>query len=273
MKQIIKDVLDDMSNSQVNLGSSAARKMVSTLISTALESKGCYTEYDDSEIEEQNARETWVCSICGKNTADVDYDYLGSGTNHLGCEMKNWDEIKDHVNEKDDSDSYTGPEPVQTLDDGGGITYREKNWLQKKHENKVFGGDTGIDADFGHDLGGSYELEDIPEGLKRAKELSREAIKEELQRQAYMEMTSDGLPVGGDAQAVLESHKLAEEIVEAQEGTWIYESPDGGKTVFRRPFSDYDPKNKEEIDWETKEPTGRKFTEYNNGNWRSEDNE
>ena len=72
MKQIIQDVLDDMSNSQVNLGSSAARKMVSTLISTALESKGCYTEYDDSEIAEQNARATWVCSICGENTADVD---------------------------------------------------------------------------------------------------------------------------------------------------------------------------------------------------------
>ena len=32
-------------------------------------------------------------------------------------------------------------------------------------------------------------------------------------------------------------------------------------------WSDYDPKNKEEIDWETKEPTGRKFTEYNGGNW------
>ena len=260
MKQIIKDVLDDMSNSQVNLGSSAARKMVSTLISTALKSKGTYTEYGDDEIEEQNARATWVCSICGENTADVDYDYIGSGTNHLGCEMKSWDEIKDYVGDED--------KPVQTLDDGGGITYREKNWLQKKHENKVFGGDTGVDADFGHDMGGNYEIpttnddSDIPEGLKRAKELSREAIKEELQRQAYMEMTSDGLPVGGDAQAVLDSHKLAEEIVEAQEGTWIYESPDGGKTVFRRPFSDYDPKNKEEIDWKTKEPTGRKFTEY-----------
>ena len=205
MKQIIKDVLDDMSNSQVNLGSSAARKMVSTLISTALESKGSYTEYSDSEIEEQNARATWVCSICGENTADVDYDYLGSGTNHLGCEMNSWDEIEEYVADIPD---------------------------------------------------------DIPEGLKRAKELSQEAIKEGIQKQAYMEMTSDGLPEGGDAQAVLESHKLADEIVDNQEGKWIYESPDGGKTVFRRPFSDYDPKNKEEIDWKTKEPTGRKFTEY-----------
>ena len=30
------------------------------------------------------------------------------------------------------------------------------------------------------------------------------------------EMTSDGLPEGGDAQAVLESHKLADEIVDNQ---------------------------------------------------------
>jgi len=282
MKQIIKDVLDDMSYSQVNLGSNAARKMVSTLISTALESKGSYIVFTDSEIEEQNARATWVCSICGENTADVDYDYIGSGTNHLGCELKSQEEIDEYIEDIDEQAYAQGrgsSKTVQTLEDGGGITYREKNWAQKKHENKVFGGDTGIDADFGHDMGGNYEIptttddSDIPEGLKRAKELSREAIKEELQRQAYVEMTSDGLPEGGDAQAVLESHKLAEEIVEAQEGTWIYESPDGGKTVFRRPFSDYDPKNKEEIDWKTKEPTGRKFTEYNNGNWRSEDNE
>jgi hypothetical protein len=31
-------------------------------------------------------------------------------------------------------------------------------------------------------------------------------------------MTSDGLPEGGDTQAVLESHKLADEIVDNQEG-------------------------------------------------------
>ena len=91
MKQIIKDVLDDMSNSQVNLGSSAARKMVSTLISTALESKGCYTEYGDDEIEEQKAKDSWVCEICGKSSWETDWDYIGTGTNHLGCELK--DEI------------------------------------------------------------------------------------------------------------------------------------------------------------------------------------
>ena len=234
MKQIIKDVLDDMSNSQVNLGSSAARKMISTLISSALESKGTYTEYGDDEIEEQNARESWTCSICGESTYEVEYDYIGSGTNHLGCELKSQEEIDEYIEDIDE----------QAYAQGRGSS---------------FGGDTGTDADFGHDQGGNYE---IPEGLKRAKELSQEAIKEELQKRAYLEMTSDGLPEGGDAQAVLESHKLAEEIVDNQGEKWIYESPDGGKTVFRRPFSDYDMSKKEEIDWETKEPTGRIFTDY-----------
>ena len=123
MKQIIKDVLDDMSNSQVNLGSDAARNMVSTLISTALESKGSYKEYTEYELDEQEARASWVCDICGENTFEVDSDYIGSGTNHLGCEMKSWDELKDGT----------------------------KYWTQD---------------------------DDIPEGLKRAKELSQEAIKE-----------------------------------------------------------------------------------------------
>jgi len=263
MKQIIKDVLEDMSNSQVNLASDAARETVSSLISAALKTKGSYIVFTDSEIEEQEARKGWVCDICGENTFEVDYDYIGSGYNHLGCELKSQEEIDEYVEDIDEQAYAQGRGSSKDV-------RREKNWLQKKHENKVFGGDTGTDADFGHETDDS----DIPEGLRRAKELSQQALDEgarSLQKQLYTEMTSDGLPEGGDAQAVLESHKLADEIVDNQKGKWIYESPDGGKTVFRRPFSDYDPKNKEEIDWETKEPTGRKFTEYNNGNWRSKD--
>jgi len=30
----------------------------------------------------------WRCEICDKNTHEVDYDYLGNGTNHLECELK-----------------------------------------------------------------------------------------------------------------------------------------------------------------------------------------
>ena len=54
MKQIIMNVLDDMSESQINLASEAARETVSTLISAALKTKGIYTEYGDDEIENAN---------------------------------------------------------------------------------------------------------------------------------------------------------------------------------------------------------------------------
>ena len=258
------DVLEDMSKGQINLASAAARKTVANTIVAAMKTnkKGWFldlgdhgkTKLTEEELEIQRYKEYWTCDICGKDTSGVDYDYIGSGTNHLGCELKSQEEIDEYAEDIDE----------QAYAQGRGSSMdemeirRQKNWLQKNHEDKVFG----------HDQGGNYEM---PEGLKRAKELSQEALKEGIQKQAYMEMTSDGLPEGGDAQAVLESHKLADEIVDNQKGKWIFESPDGGKTVFRRPFSDYDPKNKEEIDWETKEPTGRKFTEYNNGNWRSKD--
>jgi len=55
MKQTIREVLDDMANSQINLGSEAAREAIAVLISAALKTRGCYTEYDngDGEIEEQ----------------------------------------------------------------------------------------------------------------------------------------------------------------------------------------------------------------------------
>ena len=37
----------------------------------------------------------WTCELCGKHTHEVDYDYLGNGTNHLGCELKHEEEQKE----------------------------------------------------------------------------------------------------------------------------------------------------------------------------------
>ena len=241
MKQTIRQVLDDMKDSQINLGSEAARETIASLVSAALKTKGTYTELDDSEIENKLAQEDWVCDVCNESTYYVDNDYIGSGTNHLQCELKL--ELEEEVI-------------------GGRVEFEEP-------ETRVVD-DAGVDIETGTYIGGSEEIDgaytpDEYEGWEEA------VKKESLQKQAYMEMTSDGLPEGGDVQAVLESHKLADEIVDNKNEKWIYESPDGGKTVFRRPFSDYDPSKKEEIDWETKEPTGRKFTEYNNGNWSNED--
>ena len=30
----------------------------------------------------------WTCELCGKNTHEVDYDYLGNDRNHLKCELE-----------------------------------------------------------------------------------------------------------------------------------------------------------------------------------------
>jgi hypothetical protein len=247
MKQIIKEVLNDMSDSQINLASESARETVSSLISAALKTKGSYTVFTDYELDEQKARASWVCSICGENTFEVDSDYVGSGTNHLGCELKSQEEIEDFIEDIDEQAYAQGRKSsyIQGSEEVDGMYFDDevKGW------EEAVGYKENDDND------------DIPEGLKRAKELSHQAIQEGLQKQIYTEMTSDGLPEGGDAQAVKESHRLAEQIVNAKEGDWIYESPDG-EHMFRRPFSNYDPKNKEEIDWETKEPTGRTFDEY-----------
>jgi len=40
--------------------------------------------YGDKDAPEQN---DWVCKICGKDTSEIEYDYL-VGTNHLDCELK-----------------------------------------------------------------------------------------------------------------------------------------------------------------------------------------
>ena len=127
MKQLIKDVLEDMSQDQINLASETARETIATVIISAIRAsdKGWYLDLDHSEerekedkkilesrkTEEWKVKESWVCSICGKNTYDVDWDYIGSGTNHLGCELED---------EKRKGDR------------------REKNWSQEKHEEKVF---------------------------------------------------------------------------------------------------------------------------------------
>ena len=77
-----------MSEGQINLGSEAARETVASLVSAALKTKGEYKEYTNTELEEQEARKHWVCKICGQSSYDLDWDYIGSGTNHLSCEVR-----------------------------------------------------------------------------------------------------------------------------------------------------------------------------------------
>ena len=105
MKQVILDVLEDLSQGQINLESKSGRVTIANSIMAAIKSKGWYLNLSKkenvdtckhgnslssncSDCDEEQAREIWVCSICGKSTYEVDYDYIGSGTNHLGCELK-----------------------------------------------------------------------------------------------------------------------------------------------------------------------------------------
>ena len=190
MKQLIKDVLDDMSTGQINLSSNGARELIATTITAALKTKGSYKEYTEYELDEQEARASWVCDICGENTFEVDSDYIGSGTNHLGCElelnikMKHSDDPREHP-----INTYftVGVKDKRETNDRRKSNRREKNWSQKKHEDKVFGND---------------EHREYPyNSFVRNKE---------------------------------EVDKLAEEIVSDNDTGYIYESPDGGKTVYKR---------------------------------------
>jgi hypothetical protein len=40
--------------------------------------------YGDQEAPEENS---WICKYCGKDTSNIDYDYL-DGSNHLDCVLK-----------------------------------------------------------------------------------------------------------------------------------------------------------------------------------------
>jgi len=244
MKQIIRDVLDDMSNSQVNLASEAARETVSSLISAALKTNGFYKEYTDYELDEQKAREAWVCSICGENTFEVDYDYLGSGYNHLGCELKSQEEIDEYIEDIDEQ-AYA--------QDRGSSHYVDNNG---HYHSAPTSEEDGRDLNFLYD-------DDIPEGLKVAKRLSHEALEEGIRREKnwLQEKHEDKVfnqAVFGDSKDLTEAKidnrsdnhreypynsfvrnkeevdKLAEEIVSDNDTGYIYESPDGGKTVYKR---------------------------------------
>ena len=63
--------------------------------------------YKPNKVEEEKLSKEyldyWTCDLCGKNTHEVDYDYLGNGTNHLKCELEK--ELKEEKKEVKDGTS------------------------------------------------------------------------------------------------------------------------------------------------------------------------
>ena len=218
MKKIIKSVLDKFSDKQPNLSSESAREKIAEEIEKALERDDNYLYEDAGDghmLKVDEVKDSWKCEICNKSTYELDYDYIGTGTNHLSCEVRLENDMKIMKSEP------SGDEVAKAL----GHMDEEGNYI------------TGPEGHFKKD-------KDWP-GLDR------------IQKQVYNEMTSDGLPPGGDAQAVVESHKLAkeiargpdrrnsdrrtlwidklsEEVVSDNDTGYIYESPDGGETIYKR---------------------------------------
>ena len=95
MKKIIKEVLDEYRSHWIadsiyikEIITDSVLDSIIEKLETAILDRGRWIEFDEETVNGQKARESWVCDICGKNTYDVDWDYIGSGTNHLGCELK-----------------------------------------------------------------------------------------------------------------------------------------------------------------------------------------
>ena len=125
MKQMIKDVLKSHGEMNVNLGSSAARDVITKEIIEKIKNEDKADLNRDIMIKE---RETWVCSICGKNTYDVDWDYIGSRTNHLSCELEMNKLSEEIVDDKSKKYIYESP-------DGGKTIYRRE--FQKSEREVV----------------------------------------------------------------------------------------------------------------------------------------
>ena len=176
MEKLIETVLEELRDT--NLHSAAGRQAIVKAIMKEIRSgKGFFLNMniiDGERVPGQTDKEEeakWICKHCGESTFYVEYDYIGSGTNHLQCDLKETKHFADDFHEGRDGDN-----------------------------DYVYSGD-----------------------LKDA------------QQQAYNELSADGLPPGGDAQATRDAQKLAEEIAEGSADLgYIFESPDGGETLYRR---------------------------------------
>ena len=176
MEKLIETVLEELRDT--NLHSAAGRQAIVRGIMKEIRSgKGFFlnmNSIDGERVPGQTDKEEeakWICKHCGESTFYVEYDYIGSGANHLQCDLKETKHFADDFHEGKDGDN-----------------------------DYVYSGD-----------------------LKDA------------QQQAYNELSADGLPPGGDAQATRDAQKLAEEIAEGSADLgYIFESPDGGETLYRR---------------------------------------
>ena len=98
IREDLKSIKDDLKTyiNQNKLTDETSKEYVEALINSVREKaidnplsiemwKGYKPEKEELSKE---YLEHWTCDICGEHTHEVEYDYLGNGTNHLGCELK-----------------------------------------------------------------------------------------------------------------------------------------------------------------------------------------
>ena len=81
-----------------------------------------YPQITKEEVLSKEYLEHWTCDHCGKNTHEVEYDYLGNGTNHLQCDLIAEDTDKE-VHEHSMGAGFTQKD-VKHFADG----FHEGNW-------------------------------------------------------------------------------------------------------------------------------------------------
>jgi hypothetical protein len=79
-------------------------------------------------------REKWVCNYCGKNTYDMDIDYV-NGTDHLACIFENEVKYKEHRDLHCESDSNTDKVVISNIENQINNILTELNSLKKKFED------------------------------------------------------------------------------------------------------------------------------------------
>ena len=218
MKKLIMSVLEDMSIGQVNLESEASREMIANIIMATIKTnngrKGWVLDLSTfdkkpklTREETQRYKEYWTCAICGEDTSEVDYDYLVHHKLHLGCALK------EEEKGKDIKEQYieVSEDVIVRGDD------RRKG--DRREDTYEPDGDEVAKA-LGHmDNDGNFITED--------KVSLTQTEKYEKEKEKAMKLIDKSVKDH-------ERNKLSEEIVDDKDAGYIYESPDGGKTVYKR---------------------------------------
>ena len=229
MRQIIKDVLNIHGEMNVNLASDAARDVIAIEIIEKLKKKGFYTEYRKDELEKREAKKGWVCQTCGKSTFETEYDYLVHPKLHLGCALK---------------EEMDGNDIKEQYHKASSQLFKEGKRESVKYSSKGPEYDSRENPSIPYLPGKHTEIE-----LEKQKRPAFPEAKNYCSKKAWIcsicgknTYDVDWDYIGSNTnhlECELENemkNKLSEEIVDNKDIKYIYESPDGGKTIYRREF-------------------------------------